>query len=208
MSGNLFKRQAKGIYRQTVKASFVGMYSRRNDMRGGGQRCGCLYGKNTGQNKVQRIRAGGDNMREKGALTDKQERFCQEYIIDYNGTRAAIRAGYSEDSARFHASRMLSRDNIRARVRELQAEQVKRLAVSQDYVVQQLVSVYQKCSEPEPVEEWDGEAHEYLETGKYTFDSKGANKALELLGKHLGMYQDKVSVDVQTPKFEGEQDIE
>ena len=150
----------------------------------------------------------GEKVNKRSGLTAKQERFCQEYIIDYNGTRAAIRAGYSEDSARFHASRMLSRDNIRARVRQLQAEQVKRLAVSQDYVVQQLVSVYQKCSEPEPVEEWDGEAHEYLATGKYTFDSKGANKALELLGKHLGMYQDKVSVDVQTPKFEGEQDIE
>ena len=143
-----------------------------------------------------------------GELTRKQELFCQEYIVDYNGTKAAIRAGYEERSARQMASRMLAKDNIRSRVRELQAEQVKRLAVSQDYVVQQLVSVYKKCSEPEQVMEWDGEAHEYMATGKYTFDSKGANKALELLGKHLGMYQDKVSVDVQTPKFEGEQDIE
>lgn len=143
-----------------------------------------------------------------GELTRKQELFCQEYIVDYNGTKAAIRAGYEERSARQMASRMLAKDNIRSRVRELQADQVQRMTVTQDYVVQQLVSVYHKCSEPEPVMEWDANEREYVEKGTYEFDSKGANKALELLGKHLGMYQDKVALDVNPPKFEGEEEIE
>ena len=119
-----------------------------------------------------------------GELTRKQELFCQEYIVDYNGTKAAIRAGYEERSARQMASRMLAKDNIRSRVRELQADQVQRMTVTQDYVIQQLVETYKKCCEPTPVMEWDANEREYVEKGTYEFDSKGANKALELLGKH------------------------
>ena len=66
------------------------------------------------------------------SITSKQERFCQEYIIDYNGAQAAIRAGYAENSARKTASRMLTNADILARVRELQREQTARLALTQD----------------------------------------------------------------------------
>jgi len=66
-------------------------------------------------------------------------------------------------------------------------------------VVQQLVDVVKKSKEPEPVMEWDYEEKALIKTGEYTFDSKGATKALELLGKHLGMYVEKVEekVDMQ-----------
>lgn len=124
----------------------------------------------------------------------KHERFCQEYVIDYNGAQAAIRAGYEEKSARKQASRLLTNADILARVRELQSEQVKRLAVSQDYVVMQLIDTYNCCREPSPVKEYDAASGEWVETGMYQFDSKGALRALELLGKHLGMYNDKLQV--------------
>lgn len=124
-------------------------------------------------------------------LSAKHERFCQEYVIDYNGTQAAIRAGYAEASAKQQAYRMLQREDINSRVRELQSEQVKRLAVSQDYVVLQMLETYQCCREAHPVMEWDYDAGEMVETGKYQFDSKGALKALEMIGKHLGMFDKK-----------------
>lgn len=120
------------------------------------------------------------------ALKAKQERFCQEYIIDYHGTNAAIRAGYEKKTARQQASRLLTNADILARVRELQQEQVKRLAVSQDYVITQLIDTYNCCREPKPVMEYDYAKKEWVESGMYQFDSKGALKALELLGKHLG----------------------
>lgn len=119
-------------------------------------------------------------------LKPKHERFCQEYIIDYHGTNAAIRAGYEEKSARKQASRLLTNADILARIRELQQEQVKRLAISQDYVVLQLIDTYNCCREPKPVMEYDYGKGEWIESGMYKFDSKGALKALELLGKHLG----------------------
>lgn len=124
----------------------------------------------------------------------RYERFCQEYIIDYNGTKAAIRAGYSEASARKQGSRLLTNVDILARVRELQHEQVERLAVTQDFVVLQLMETYQRCLEETPVLKFDPDTGQMEETGKFQFDSKGALRALELLGKHLGMYNDKLHV--------------
>ncbi len=122
-------------------------------------------------------------------LKGKQERFCQEYLVDRNGTQAAIRAGYSENSARQQASRMLTNAAVLARVRELQEEQAKRLAISQDYVMAQLMSTYNRCLEETPVMKFNPCTGQMEETGKYQFDSKGALKSLELLGKHLGMFE-------------------
>ena len=124
-------------------------------------------------------------------LSRKYERFCQEYVIDYNGTKAAVRAGYAEKSARQQASRLLALDEILERIQELQTEQVKRLGVTQDYVVVQLLDTYRCCRAPYPVMRYDYDLGEMVETGMYQFDSKGALRALELIGKHLGMYDRK-----------------
>lgn len=56
------------------------------------------------------------------ALTPKQERFCEEYIIDLNGAQAAIRAGYSEESARQIASDCLTKHDIQDRIAELRTK--------------------------------------------------------------------------------------
>lgn len=54
-------------------------------------------------------------------LTEKQRRFCKEYIFDFNGSRAARDAGYSEDSAKEIASENLTKPNIKAYIKELQS---------------------------------------------------------------------------------------
>ena len=129
------------------------------------------------------------------SITPKQERFCQEYIVDYNGAQAAVRAGYAANSARKTASRLLTNADILARVRELQREQTARLALTQDYVLQQLVDTYRCCREPEPVLVYDPDAGGMVESGKYQFDSKGALRALELIGKHIGMFKSDDAAD-------------
>lgn len=103
------------------------------------------------------------------ALRGKEERFCQEYVIDYNGTQAAIRAGYNPADAANRAYRLMKKAEISARVRELEKDLAERLAMTQDYVVIQLRQQYDEC--------------------KAIGDSKNALKALELMGKHLGMFE-------------------
>jgi len=127
-------------------------------------------------------------------VNNKHELFCREYVVDYNGTQAAIRAGYSKKTAHVQASALLRNPKVLTRVRELQKEQTERLAISQDWVIHQLVDVVEKCLTPVEVMEWDYEAKEMRGTGTFNFDSKGATKALELIGKHLGMYTDKMEV--------------
>lgn len=129
-------------------------------------------------------------------INNKHELFCQEYIVDYNATQAAIRAGYSKKTAGAIASNLLRKVNILARVKELQKEQTARLAVTQDWVVQQLVDVVKKSKDPEPVMKWDSEEKKMVESGVYEYDSRGATRALELLGKHLGMYVDRLEEKV------------
>lgn len=70
-------------------------------------------------------------------LTPKQERFCQEYIIDLNATRAAKDAGYSEMTADVQGPRLLGNVTVDARIKELQAVRATRTGITQDRVLQE-----------------------------------------------------------------------
>lgn len=131
-------------------------------------------------------------MPKKDNLTPKQELFCQEYIVDYNGTQAAKRAGYAEKTAAVQASRLLKNANVLSRVRAIQKERLDKLALTQESVLLKILEVYDRCMQHRPVTEWDYEQGEYKETGEYEFDAKGALRALEMLGKHLSMFTQKI----------------
>lgn len=69
------------------------------------------------------------------ALTDKQKRFCEEYVVDLNATQAAIRSGYSENTANRIASENLSKLDIQEYISELQETTSKRLNITKDEVL-------------------------------------------------------------------------
>lgn len=85
------------------------------------------------------------------ALTAKQQRFCDEYLIDLNATQAAIRAGYSVKNARNIASENLAKPNIRAYIDERMAQKEKELIADQDEVLRYLTSVLRGESQSEVV---------------------------------------------------------
>lgn len=77
------------------------------------------------------------------ALTDKQEMFCREYLIDLNATQAAIRAGYSEKTARASGCENLTKPDIQNRIAELKAQRNKQVNIDAAYVLKRLVEIDQ-----------------------------------------------------------------
>ena len=127
-------------------------------------------------------------------LTPRQELFCLEYLKDLNGAQAAIRAGYAEAAAKEQASRLLTNANVAARVHELLQARMERVQVDADWVLRRLVTVAERCMEPQKkmVMTMAGLQHAkdpISGEGIYEFDAIGANKSLELLGKHVGLFE-------------------
>ena len=145
---------------------------------------------------------------EKG-LTRREEMFCQYYTDSYNGAAAARRAGYADKSAAKSACKLLKEERILRRIREIQQETVDQLCISRQRVVLQLMELVDVCMAAKPVMEWDYSEHKMVATGEYQIDAKGAAKALELLGKHLGLFDGEKGLQGDTgPVFyEGEGDV-
>ena len=118
-------------------------------------------------------------------LTLRERHFVHEYLIDLNGTQAAIRAGYSEKTAASQASRLLRKPEIRDYRDALLQEQFAAIGVTRHSIAAEVWGIYQKCCQKEPVLEWDGAAREWVESGEWQFNVKGALKALEMLNNML-----------------------
>ena len=114
--------------------------------------------------------------------------------MDLNGLQAAIRAGYSEKTAKQIASENLSKPDIQARLSELKQEVAERLEITQDYVLGSIMETMERCKQAEPVRDRKGQPV-MIETPDgdfapaYTFQSMAVLKGAELLGKHLGTWQ-------------------
>lgn len=131
-------------------------------------------------------------------FTDKQKKFCEEYLIDLNGTAAAVRAGYSDEgkkSAQTMASELLDQPHIKARIQELMDARSEKTKVTAEYVLENIVQTIERCKQAEPVMEWDHDSKSMQETGEWQFDSRGVLKGCELLGRHLKMFTDKLEID-------------
>jgi len=154
-------------------------------------------------------------------LTDKQRRFCQEYIIDLNAKQAAIRTGYSHETAENQASRLLSYVKVQNEVAKLQKEKSKELKYDSKFVLKELlkqatfnikdfINVKQitlKDAKGENfvrdyihLKDWDNLDGTLISEIKQNKDLMiqvkfyDKQKALELIGRHLGMWIDKHEV--------------
>jgi len=122
-------------------------------------------------------------------LPKKRRRFTQEFLIDLNAKQAAIRAGYSKKTAHVQGSVLLAYPSVDAAVNAGLAEISEKLEISREYVLTSLKNVADRCMSAVPVTKRDKKTGELVETGVYKFDSAGANKALENLGRHIGVFE-------------------
>lgn len=111
------------------------------------------------------------------AMTNKQKRFVDEYLIDLNATAAAGRAGYKDPNK---GRQLVTKGNVAQAIAERLKERQQRTEVSQDWVIEKLKDLAVRSSE------CNDAPHMQV-----------AAKTLELLGRHLGMYTDKVNVSGQ-----------
>ena len=142
-------------------------------------------------------------------MTKKQKRFIEEYLIDLNATQAAIRAGYSSDTAYSIGNENMKKPEIKACIDKAMAERSRRTAVNADRVLMELAKVaFVNASDVIDADTATVKADALPEdtvaiqsVKVKTFGEDGLEreikmadklKALELLGKHLGMFKDKV----------------
>jgi len=102
-----------------------------------------------------------------GELKRKQAIFCREYLLDFNATQAAIRAGYSTRTAYSIGNENLKKPGIRKRIRELVAARNTRTLVAADRVLGKLAEIA---------------------FGQFTVANRDRLRALDMLAKHVGIY--------------------
>lgn len=151
------------------------------------------------------------------ALTDKQEMFCREYLIDLNATQAAIRAGYSEKTSNEQGARLLANVSVQIRISELKAQRNDRIDVDADYVLKRLFEIDQMDvldillpnGELKPIKDWPKTWRTTL-SGMDVTEMAGDDpgflkkikwpdkvKNLELLGKHVTVQAFKENVKTE-----------
>lgn len=114
-------------------------------------------------------------------LTPKQERFIAEYLVDLNATQAAIRAGYKPKAAYASGAENLKKPQIQEALTKAMKKREERTEITADMVLKELKAIALD------------EAADYNDS-RLRYSNK--LKALELLGKHLGMFTEKVSVEM------------
>lgn len=139
-------------------------------------------------------------------LRDRRERFCEEYLLDLNGTGAAIRAGFSRKTAYSQAHRLLKNVEVSERIEELQSDRSDRLQITADMVVQELWALYQadlrQLFSPEgallPPSEFPDDVARVVAAMSRRQTSRGDYYSLrfvdrlrliELLGRHTGAFR-------------------
>lgn len=154
------------------------------------------------------------------ALTNKQRRFVEEYLVDLNATQAAIRAGYSERRASEIGYQNLRKPEIAAAVEAAMQARASRTEIDADYVLRRMVEIDQMDvldimsddMQLKPVSQWPKVWRQYLSGFDLAemFEGRGDDremvgllkkvkwpdkvKNLELLGRHFGMFTDNVAL--------------
>ena len=146
-------------------------------------------------------------------LTPKQQRFVEEYLIDLNATQAAIRAGYSEKTAKEIGSENLTKPNIAKAIQEAQSKRTEEAKIDSAYVLKRLVEIDQMDvldimdddGNVKPLRDWPKIWRQYISNIETISVDDGEGwlkkikwpdkvKNLELLGKHVsvGAFKDKI----------------
>lgn len=141
------------------------------------------------------------------SLNLRQQKFLEYYLASGNATQSAIKAGYSKKTSYTIGPRLLENVEIQAAIGEVKQKSAENCGVTTEWIIRNLKRVAERCMQEEKVMYFDyadkelkqkttfiedEETGNLKEVGLYEFDSAGANKSLELLGRNQKMFTDKV----------------
>lgn len=128
--------------------------------------------------------------------TLKQQTFVQEYLVDLNATQAALRAGYSQATAYSIGSENLRKPKIQLSIQNRMAERSRRTRIKADDVLKELARIALTPTPP----------YLYRETRNtweiYAYPLKHKLKAIELIGRHLGMFKGRGCICLPDPEID------
>lgn len=127
--------------------------------------------------------------KKKQKLTAKQELFCQEYLVDLNGTQAAIRAGYSEKTANRIANENLSKPYLADRLAELKKTRAEKVSISQEDVLNNLIQAMNISLGKEETHVQANVEGVTTSVAIKKTDVAAFLKANDMLAKHIGLYE-------------------
>ncbi len=106
-------------------------------------------------------------------ITSKMARFCEEYMVDLNGTAAVLRAGYTTNNPTKRAVELMAHPHVKKYLGELKEKRMEKTELTADYVLLKLQQIVEDTETNNP---------------------QAALRGLELLGKHLGLYKDRQEI--------------
>jgi phage terminase small subunit len=127
-------------------------------------------------------------------MNARQKRFCDEYLIDYNATQAAIRAGYSPKTAKVTGAKMLTNANLKAYIDE-QLERIHNEKTADAQEVLEYLTAVMRGQHTEQTLQLIGDGVQKI--ADIDVSAKERLKAAELIGKRYGMFKDNVGIDLE-----------
>ena len=164
------------------------------------------------RNSKQKIEKSGGKVEKNLDLPPKKLRFCEEYVVDYNGKMAAIRAGYAARGAHVQACRMLTEPNVKVKIDELRKARSIRTQITADRVLEELarLSFYDpkviaeaKVTGPDDIATLPEDVRRAIigwswdKAGNFTLKLSDKKSTLEALGRHLALFTDNVEKKVE-----------
>ena len=122
-------------------------------------------------------------------MSHRKLQFVDEFVVDLNGAKAVVRAGYSENGARQQANRLLTRVDIQEKIQERFQARQARVELDQDVVIMDLRDLIDRCSKSVPIRDGKGQP-----TGdEKPVSASAAIMGNELLMRHWGMFIDRTT---------------
>lgn len=132
-------------------------------------------------------------------MQDNHIKFADKYFETLNASESAIYAGFSEATSKQSGYQVLQREDVQEYLAKLRAEYAEKSGVTKAWVIERFKSISDRCMTVEPVMIKDGS--EWVESGEFQFDSSGANKSTEMLGKIIGIFEkDNLQSKIELPK--------